>query len=42
MNFNIFVLFLLNKMIRGFGVLMGLSGLLGWALHPDALTRLLS
>jgi hypothetical protein len=26
----------------GFGVLMGLSGLLGWALHPDALTRLLS
>ena len=26
----------------GFGVLMGVSGLLGWALHPDALTRLLS
>jgi uncharacterized membrane protein len=26
----------------GFGVLMGLSGLVGWALHPDALTRLLS
>ena len=26
----------------GFGVLMGLSGLLGWAVHPDALTRLLS
>jgi hypothetical protein len=26
----------------GFGLLMGLSGLLGWALHPDALTRLLS
>jgi len=26
----------------GFGVLMGLSGLLGWALHPDTLTRLLS
>ena len=26
----------------GFGVLMGLSGLLGWPLHPDALTRLLS
>lgn len=25
-----------------FGVLMGLSGLMGWALHPDALTRLLS
>jgi hypothetical protein len=26
----------------GFGVLMGLSGLLGWAVHPAALTRLLS
>jgi hypothetical protein len=26
----------------GFGVLMGLAGLLGWAVHPDALTRLLS
>ena len=25
-----------------FGVLMGLAGLLGWRLHPDALTRLLS
>jgi Domain of unknown function (DUF4337) len=25
-----------------FGVLMGLSGLLGWTLHPDTLTRLLS
>ena len=25
-----------------FGVLMGLSGLLGWGLHPDTLTRLLS
>ena len=25
-----------------FGVLMGLSGLMGWALHPDALARLLS
>ena len=25
-----------------FGVLMGLSGLLGWSVHPDALTRLLS
>jgi hypothetical protein len=25
-----------------FGVLMGLAGLLGWNLHPDALTRLLS
>lgn len=25
-----------------FGVLMGLSGLLGWGLHPDAITSLLS
>ncbi len=25
-----------------FGILMGLAGLLGWRLHPDALTRLLS
>jgi hypothetical protein len=25
-----------------FGVLMGLAGLLGWTLHPDTLTRLLS
>ena len=26
----------------GFGVLMGLSGLVGWGIHPDALIRLLS
>jgi hypothetical protein len=26
----------------GFGVLMGLAGLLGWAVHPSALTQLLS
>ena len=25
-----------------FGVLMGLAGLFGWGIHPDALTRLLS
>jgi hypothetical protein len=25
-----------------FGVLMGLAGLLGWALHPDAIARMLS
>ena len=25
-----------------FGLLMGLAGLLGWGLHPDALARLLS
>jgi hypothetical protein len=24
------------------GVMMGLAGLLGWHLHPDALSRLLS
>jgi hypothetical protein len=26
----------------GFGIVMGLAGLLGWGIHPDALTRLLS
>ncbi|MFZ6750048.1 DUF4337 domain-containing protein [Undibacterium sp. Ren11W] len=26
----------------GFGIFMGLSGLLGWAVHPDSLIRLLS
>ncbi len=26
----------------GFGVFMGLSGLLGWAFHPDALVKLLT
>jgi len=26
----------------GFGVFMGVSGLLGWGIHPDALIRLLS
>ena len=26
----------------GFGILLGLSGLLDWGIHPDALTRLLS
>ena len=26
----------------GFGVVMGLSGLLGWAVHPDSLIKLLS
>jgi Domain of unknown function (DUF4337) len=26
----------------GFGILMGLAGLLGWPMHPDALMRLLS
>ena len=27
---------------HGFGVLMGLAGLPGWALHPTALVRLLT
>jgi hypothetical protein len=35
-------LYLLALIPSGFGVLMGLSGLLGWALHPDALIKLLS
>jgi hypothetical protein len=26
----------------GFGVLMGLSGFFGWAIHPDAISKLLS
>lgn len=26
----------------GFGILMGLSGLLGWNFHPDILIKLLS
>ena len=26
----------------GFGVLMGLAGLIGWSIHPDALMKLLS
>src|SRR5205823_4588318 len=35
-------LFFLALVPTFFGLLMGLSGLLGWALHPDALARLLS
>jgi hypothetical protein len=35
-------LYWLTYVPMGFGVLMGLSGLLGWAIHPDALTKLLS
>jgi hypothetical protein len=26
----------------GFGVLMGLAGLIGWTIHPDVLIKLLS
>jgi hypothetical protein len=32
----------LSSVPIAFGVLMGLAGLLGWAVHPDTLTRLLS
>jgi hypothetical protein len=32
----------LSLVPAGFGVLMGLAGLLGWALHPTALIKLLS
>lgn len=35
-------LFLVALVPTFFGVLMGLSGLLGWRIHPDAITRLLS
>ena len=35
-------LFGLSLVPAGFGVLMGLAGLLGWALHPSALVKLLS
>ena len=35
-------LYWLSWVPTAFGVLMGLSGLLGWAVHPDALSRLLS
>ena len=35
-------LYALSLVPAGFGVLMGLSGLIGWSIHPDALTKLLS
>ena len=35
-------LYALALVPTAFGVLMGLSGLAGWAIHPDALIRLLS
>jgi len=35
-------LYLLALLPSGFGVLMGLSGLIGWGFHPDALVKLLS
>lgn len=35
-------LFVVAMVPTGFGLLMGLAGLLGWAIHPTALIRLLS
>ncbi len=35
-------LYVLALIPTGFGILMGLSGLIGWSVHPDALIRLLS
>ncbi len=35
-------LFFLALLPSGFGVLMGLSGLVGWGIHPDTLIKLLS
>src|SRR5438045_4278566 len=35
-------LFVLAMVPTGFGVVMGLAGLLGWSIHPTLLTRLLS
>jgi hypothetical protein len=35
-------LYAISLVPAGFGVLMGLAGLIGWSIHPDALIRLLS
>lgn len=35
-------LYLLALLPSGFGVVMGLAGLVGWGIHPDALIKLLS
>jgi len=35
-------LYLLALIPSGFGVMMGLAGLVGWGIHPDALIKLLS
>ena len=35
-------LFWVAMVPTGLGVLMGLAGLLGWAIHPDSISRLLS
>lgn len=36
------LLFWLALLPSGFGVVMGLSGLLGWGIHPESLVRLLT
>jgi len=35
-------LYLVALLPSGFGVVMGLAGLVGWGIHPDALVKLLS
>jgi len=35
-------LYMLALLPSGFGVVMGLAGLMGWGIHPDALIKLLS
>jgi hypothetical protein len=35
-------LYLMALLPSGFGVVMGLAGLVGWGIHPDALVKLLS
>ncbi|HJV75149.1 MAG TPA: DUF4337 family protein [Noviherbaspirillum sp.] len=35
-------LFAVAMVPTGFGILMGLAGLLGWSIHPTSLIRLLS
>ncbi|WP_374563833.1 DUF4337 domain-containing protein [Ideonella sp.] len=39
---QLWALYFVALVPTGFGVLMGLAGLTGWALHPEALVRLLS
>ena len=35
-------LLLVSLIVGGLGVIMGLGGLIGWKIHPDWLTKLLS
>ena len=39
---HVWWLYFIALVPTGFGVLMGLAGLAGWGIHPDALIRLLS